>query len=1201
MRESQRLSQLAQDNEKLAKYNEHTAMSKAEEALRQRNRSESLRLAAEANQILKTDQGQPEVAAILALYALRFDKNPRAQDALQETLAKIDISDIYQAASSYSVFQLTPDSQSVLVVDFYVDQDVNNLRLLDLKTGNIRQTFNGHVNSFNRAIFSSDGNFLLTSESQDKEGATVNIVTLWDVRSGNVVSSIRDHEQMVTGLAISIDNSRIISGDIGGQVILWDALSGGEITKFQADSFISSIVFLPDMKHIAIASLTKGASIWEIGTGKLTTDRFGKGSFAVLLSRDGTKMFTEGENHEVVLWDVTTGRKQASFVGHTDVVMSMALSSDETYLVTSAGNPDTNSSNTDNTVRIWDIAARENVVTYKGHSRSVTQVQFDKDSKEVISLSESEDIVRRWHLSSNLEQASLVKGDGFLISMDLSPDGKTIATLHGEFNIGIDAFESSLLSLESGFTDMAESDIRNSITGVYVTLWDALSGNKIQQMNVIENIPQTIRFSPDGSYIRGVSVDETLHLQVWKANLSEQIFSKAIVAGELVVSPNSAILAVVGSSKVEIISAFSGNVIQTIPLTHEFTKALFSPDGQHLLTYHTWEKDGGANIIVWDIPSGSKRYGIKYDLGGTPIKFSPNGQQFLTVNISETSIWNVEDGTEVFSINTPPILTMGGDASFTPDGQYVVIGYAGIDNNLVEKYSIINKIAVTTFATDFLSVKNVEVSPDNSRLVVASSLGNLELFDLHTGEKIAKADGRFVESSEISNRRNVLFSLDGATFLLQNKNDIQIMDSNTGGILDVITKPDGFLQQFSDALYARDSKYVYVAFNNISIKRDDRLVSWQILKARTGYEAIVDYACSVIPRTINSSEKSLYQVYDDKPICPYTTNSNTPQEVIERLYRDRVIDRKSGGLVKYVETASIDLSNLDNISKWHLIEGKYSHYVLGANITWGSGSEKDFCGISFGHKDDNNFTYFAFNQVGNFGFQERKNGEWGDFSSRTISPTINTGVGNHNTLLLVLDHSTANVIINNENIGGFFKDSLAESGSAGILGASLERRNQSACGFSHLWLWDLEAKKNIIDFPRESQSRLKVALTYIAKVGENRGTLPVDQHNVWLYPGVLGERLSITVTAAYPANQFTTEERKEKKLLDVEVIVRNPEGEIIAEGGDVILGLVTDVQINPIRLTMPGIHEIEIYAWDTETGGDYSLDIRTVLRNSGID
>src|SRR5215475_13643459 len=81
----------------------------------------------------------------------------------------------------------------------------------------------------------------------------------------------------------------------------------------------------------------------------------------------------------------------------------------------------------DNTVKLWDVGTRQQLVTLKGHRSPVTSIAFSSDGKTLATGSEDKTI-KLWDVGMRRELATL-KGHGDkVLSVAFSPDGNTLGT-----------------------------------------------------------------------------------------------------------------------------------------------------------------------------------------------------------------------------------------------------------------------------------------------------------------------------------------------------------------------------------------------------------------------------------------------------------------------------------------------------------------------------------------------------------------------------------------------------------------------------------------------------------------------------------------------------------------------------------------------------------------------------------------------------
>ena len=119
------------------------------------------------------------------------------------------------------------------------------------------------------------------------------------------------------------------------------------------------------------------------------------------------------------LWDANTGSELHILTGHTDAIVSIALSPDGATLATGSW---------DTTVRLWDTNTGSHLRTLAGHTDDIDGVAFSPDGNTVASGSRDGTILL-WELNPSTESISDateptrrqedINGDGIVNIQDL--------------------------------------------------------------------------------------------------------------------------------------------------------------------------------------------------------------------------------------------------------------------------------------------------------------------------------------------------------------------------------------------------------------------------------------------------------------------------------------------------------------------------------------------------------------------------------------------------------------------------------------------------------------------------------------------------------------------------------------------------------------------------------------------------------------
>jgi WD40 repeat protein/tetratricopeptide (TPR) repeat protein len=518
-------------------------------------------------------------------------------------------------------------------------------------------------------------------------------VNVWNARTGAPLAELVGHTSGVRAVAFSPDGARIVSGDEGGAVIVWDARSGSP------PSLLTGVgaSFSPDGTRIATisarqAQVERGGGgpfvmletvavadirLWDVRSHRPVLEmKVDRGNLGVWNERavsafsvDG-KVIRAGDGS----WDARTGRPAAEPKGR-------APSPDGSRVVTWEGV----------SAKVLDARTGAQVLELAGHAEKVEGATFSPDGTRIITFGGKEvkawDALtgtHSWDMNAPLWQrrgaispdcTRIITAEGPMAKVWDARTGELELTLKGHtvpvFSM---AFSPDGRRIVTGGCDVQQTSHRSGRRPAEVKVWDARTGTPLLGLKedgragpplgtyvfgpmsaelIREDRVKRVAFSPDGTRLLASGSSNTA---VWDARRCPPL---TVLSGHaspiehLAFSPDSTRI-VTGSpdGTVKVWDAGAGKVLLSLTEGGSVTCVAYSPDGSRIAT---GSRSGTAK--VWDARTGALLLDLlklPQDEQVTGLSYSPDGARIVTRTLKfgrrppmQWSVWDAKTGAEV--------------------------------------------------------------------------------------------------------------------------------------------------------------------------------------------------------------------------------------------------------------------------------------------------------------------------------------------------------------------------------------------------------------------------------------------------------------------------------------------------------------------------------------------------------------------------
>jgi WD40 repeat protein len=306
-----------------------------------------------------------------------------------------------------SVARLFPDGQTLVTSS----QD-GSIKFWDVRNQFLDNVLGTHTESYAPVLFTSDGRFLARVERNKRQ------ITFFDTETGAEVKVLSGQD------ASASQDGKLLCLVRDSKLIFLDPVTFVETGSMDAGAPLGSSAVSPDGKLIAVRRRDSAATnVVIIDAGQQrevsvfpTLD----GEWAPLLfAREGTLLLTAGQTANTIsAWDTRSWRKVATFEGKSRDSAVLAVSPDGNTIAAS----------TADSILVWAMDHPSNPTILNTGAGNAYSLAFSPDGK-TLAIGAIDSTIRLWNVAARQEVAVFVDHSSYVNSIAFAPDGRTLASI----------------------------------------------------------------------------------------------------------------------------------------------------------------------------------------------------------------------------------------------------------------------------------------------------------------------------------------------------------------------------------------------------------------------------------------------------------------------------------------------------------------------------------------------------------------------------------------------------------------------------------------------------------------------------------------------------------------------------------------------------------------------------------------------------
>ena len=356
-------------------------------------------------------------------------------------------------------------------------------------------------------------------------------VTSWNLEDGskNAVQNFATNRESINDIAWSQDNQLLANGTLEGKINIYNSQGVLQQTLTGHNGAVLDLEFRPtaqtNNKHYLLASASndKTVRLWRISQAASLEDQ---GISTIATSPTSTTKFATADSQgKIKIWQLNPENNSQQLIhslsGHKNAINHLKYSWDGKFFA---------SASADNTIKIWDVASNQLIITLKVplgqaiQKLGINSITFSKDRNFLVSGNEDNSL-QIWDLNNNSLVSTHQEHSDRINTITINHKKKIIASAGDDRTIKIWNFKGELLQtieahnlsinalqFTTDGTILASASSDNTIK-----LWQVQSSGKIESEPVQilsghQNGITSLVFSKNGKLLVSGSGDRTIKL-----------------------------------------------------------------------------------------------------------------------------------------------------------------------------------------------------------------------------------------------------------------------------------------------------------------------------------------------------------------------------------------------------------------------------------------------------------------------------------------------------------------------------------------------------------------------------------------------------------------------------------------------------------------------------------------------------------------